>query len=182
MPGIPFAGFDMRESSHWIGHLVTRLLMGWLMLAAGVAGASAGASGGVSVDASSSAASAPDLAAALNAHQPFVAVLVDRADAKLAATEAYADWYGCYQQFVKQGRGDLPVHVLTPARARAHLPALRDNNGPATLFVNAEGQALVHQGLVLEPQVYVMGRAFAEGGRPPERMADYGLTAVRLRR
>ena len=51
----------------------------------------------------------------------------------------------------------------------------------ATLFVNTSGHALVHKGLVLEPQVYVLGTAFIETGALTPEAASYGLVEIEVR-
>ncbi len=120
-------------------------------------------------------------AADLRAGRPFVLVVIDQSDKALLASEAYGDWHGYYQQFASSGHGAVPVYTLSPKLARASVPALGAGAGNATAFVDASGRALVHDGLVLEPQVYVIGRAFAEKGEVAPRAEDYGLHLKALR-
>ncbi len=127
-----------------------------------------------------SAATAPagmqaDPAADLRAGRPFVVVVVDQGDQRLVGSEAYADWQSYHRRFVASARGTLPVYTLAPARARLLLPALGRQIRRATVFVDAQGRGLVHDGLVLEPVVYAIGRDFAQTGVIAPRARDAGL-------
>ncbi len=123
----------------------------------------------------SGAAVPTDAPADLQAGRPFVAVVVDQRDRRLVASEAYADWQAYHRRFVASVRGSLPVYTLAPARARQQLPALGKQVRNATVFVDALGRGLVHEGLVLEPLVYEIGRAFAHTGEIAPQARDAGL-------
>jgi hypothetical protein len=120
-------------------------------------------------------------AADLRAGRPFVAVLVDQKDPGLLASEAYADWHAYYERFVASGHGAVPVYTLTPASGHAQLPKLGTATGNATVFVDAQGRGLFHDGLVLEPEVYVIGRNFAERGEISPQAEAYGLRLKSLK-
>ena len=109
----------------------------------------------------------------------MVLVVIDTADRKLQASEAYGDWQTYLQTFVESNRGALPVHQVTPDRVRALLPQWPRNARNGTLFLNAQGQGLLHRGLVLEPQTYVIGKGFAQGGSMVPESANYGLEAFK---
>lgn len=129
----------------------------------------------------SGAAPSSSAASDLRAGRAFVAVLIDGTDKRLLASEAYADWHAYYTQFAEHGHGQTPVYTLSPERGRALFARLSRTTGNASLFVNACGQALLHDGLVLEPQVYDIGRAFAEGAAITPQAKAYGLTPLSLR-
>lgn len=155
---------ERRHPAAWLAVLAW-LLLTWLAVPARAEGG----------------AVAADLAAEVRAGRAFVAVLIDSDDRRLRASEAYADWQAYLQPFVREGRGALPVFTLKPRQARQQLKALSRRQGNGTLFVNAQGQALLHDGLVLEPQVYLIGRAFAEGGAATPEAASYGLKPLALK-
>jgi hypothetical protein len=112
----------------------------------------------------------------------FVAVLIDQSSPRLLASEAYGDWHSYYQQFSRRAQAQqLAVHTVEPAAGRAQLPALPRDTVNATLFVDASGRALLHRGLVLEPQVYVLGRAFIAGQALNDEMRAYGLLPLTLK-
>ena len=109
----------------------------------------------------------------------MVLVVVDTADRKLQASEAYGDWQTYLKTFVERNRGALPVHQVTPDRARALLPQWPRGARNGTLFLNARGQGLLHRGLVLEPQTYVIGKDYAQGGNMLPETPSYGLEAFK---
>lgn len=151
------------------GRLGAALLTFLLVLLAGVGQASA------------SGLTKPTPATELRAGRPFVLVVIDDADKALVASEAYGDWHAGYERFVASGHGALPVYTLAPRLARASLPALGASAANATVFVDAAGRGLMHEGLVLEPRVYVIGRAFAETGEVAPQAQDYGLRPTALK-
>ena len=153
-----------------IGRIGTALLTFLLVLLASVVQACA-----------SGAETTGSPAGDLRAGRPFVLVVIDQADKALQASEAYGDWHGYYERFVASGHGGVPVYTLSPERAQAVVPGLGASAGSATVFVDASGRGLVHDGLVLEPQVYVIGRAFAERGEVAAQARDYGLHLKTLR-
>ncbi|MDM0114744.1 hypothetical protein QTI66_21505 [Variovorax sp. J22R133] len=168
----------MRKATAFLLGLRALLLAGLVAALLPCAHASAGAgampaSSLVSSPVSSVAAGAsPE--ADLRAHRAFVLVVIDEADGKLKSSEAYGDWQSYLQSFAKR-RGDLPVHQVSPERARKLLPAWPRDLRNATLFANPQRRGLLHRGLVLEPQVYLLGKAFAEGGPVPADATRFGL-------
>ena len=141
-----------------------------LGFSAGLASASAGALTSPGVAASATDGPTVDMQAA----RAFVLVVVG-ADDHLKRSEAYGDWQSHLQSFIARRRGGLPVHQVTPARARMLLPTWPREVRNATLFAHPQGRGLLHRGLVLEPQVYLIGKAFAEGGLLAPEAASFGL-------
>ncbi len=155
----------------------------WLVLMTMMALAAAFASGTPQVMASAPSAAVAEagLQRDLKAGQAFVAVLIDQQNKTLLAAEAYADWHAYFTQFRDRIQGRFKVYTLSPARGRPLLRHLGKSVVNATLFVNASGHALLHQGLVLEPQVYVLGTAFIETGALTPDAASYGLVEIDLK-
>ena len=117
----------------------------------------------------------------LKAGRAFVAVLIEQKSKKLLASEAYADWQAYFAPFQQGAQGRFHVHTLPPARGRALLRHLGKRTGNATVFVNARGRALLHPGLVLEPQVYELGTAFIERGEVAPEAASYGMVEISVK-
>lgn len=111
----------------------------------------------------------------MRADRAFVLVVVDNADRKLKSSEAYGDWQSYLQSFIKRGRGELPVHEVTPEQVRKVLTKWPRGLRNGTLFATPKGHGLLHRGLVLEPQIYLIGKAWAEGGSAAPEAASYGL-------
>ena len=135
----------------------------------------------VMASAPSAAVAEADMQRDLKAGHAFVAVLIDQKNKTLLASEAYADWHAYFTQFRDRIQGRYKVHTLSPARGRTLLRHLGKTLVNATLFVNTSGHALVHKGLVLEPQVYVLGTAFIETGALTPEAASYGLVEIEVR-
>lgn len=151
-----------------------------LLLCLGSACAPLAPAGGAAAQAPPAAATG--IAADLHRGRAFVAVLVDQTNQRLLASEAYGDWHSYYQQFSRRALGQqLTVHTVSPDEGRAQLPALPRDTVNATVFVDAAGRALLHRGLVLEPQVYELGRAFLAGTPPNHEMRSYGLLPLTLK-
>ena len=155
----------------------------WLVLMTLMALAAAFASGTpqATVSAPSAGVAEAGVQRNLRAGQAFVAVLIDQQNKTLLASEAYADWHAYFTQFRDRIQGRYKVHTLSPARGRTLLRHLGKTLVNATLFVNTSGHALVHKGLVLEPQVYVLGTAFIETGALTPEAASYGLVEIDVR-
>lgn len=145
------------------------LMLAWMLACMPGLVAASGASG------ASGDATPADAAADLRAGRAFVAVVIDQRDPRLLASEAYADWHAYFRRFAASGRGALPVYKLSPKRALLQLPALGKRVRNATVFVDVRGRGLLHEGLVLEPQVYAIGRAFAETGEVAAEARNAGL-------
>ncbi len=152
----------------------------WLAcgLALAFAGAPAAAAPGAGLAADVSAPVAADPPLQLPTAQPFVLVVADNS-ARLKRSEAYGDWQAYLTSFIERRRGDLPVHQVGPEKARMLLPNWPRGLRNGTLFVNAQGKGLLHRGLVLEPKVYEIGKAFAERGPTAPEAARYGLAPFR---
>lgn len=135
----------------------------------------------VMASAPSAAVAEADMQRDLKAGHAFVAVLIDQKNKTLLASEAYADWHAYFTQFRDRIQGRYKVHTLSPARGKTLLRHLGKTLVNATLFVNTSGHALVHKGLVLEPQVYVLGTAFIETGALTPEAASYGLVEIEVR-
>jgi len=131
-----------------------------------------GLAAGLAPAAAATTACGPE--ADLRAARPFVLVVAAGGDG-LKRSEAYGDWQSYLQSFIEQRRGDLAVHQVTAARARKLLRNWPSGLQNATLFANPQGKGLLHRGLVLEPEVYRIGKAFAEGGPPAPEAASFGL-------
>lgn len=116
----------------------------------------------------------------LRAARPFVLVVAASGDG-LKRSEAYGDWQWYLQSFIERRRGGLAVHQVTAARARKLLKNWPDGLQHATLFANRRGKGLLHRGLVLEPEVYRIGKAFAEDGAPAPEAASFGLEPFELK-
>lgn len=155
----------------------------WLVLVTMMALAAAFASVTplVMASAPSAAVAEADMQRDLKAGHAFVAVLIDQKNKTLLASEAYADWHAYFTQFRDRIQGRFKVHTLSPARGRTLLRHLGKTLVNATLFVNTSGHALVHKGLVLEPQVYVLGTAFIETGALTPEATSYGLVEIDVR-
>lgn len=135
----------------------------------------------VMASAPSAAGAEADMQRDLKAGHAFVAVLIDQKNKTLLASEAYADWHAYFTQFRDRIQGRFKVHTLSPARGITLLRHLGKTLVNTTLFVNTSGHALVHKGLVLEPQVYVLGTAFIETGAVTPEAATYGLVEIDVR-
>lgn len=111
----------------------------------------------------------------LRSGRPFVLVVSDGRDRRLQRSEAYGDWQAYLQSFVERRRGDLTVHHASPEQAQRLLAKWPPDLRNATLFAHPNGTGLLHRGLVLEPEVYTIGKTFAEEGVSSGRAADHGL-------
>jgi uncharacterized protein (DUF1501 family) len=116
----------------------------------------------------------------LRAARPFVLVVAAGGEG-LKRSEAYGDWQWYLQSFIERRRGGLAVHQVTAARARKLLKNWPAGLQNATLFANPRGKGLLHRGLVLEPEVYQIGKAFAEDGPPAPEAASFGLEPFELK-
>jgi hypothetical protein len=125
-------------------------------------------------------ASAPCGAEAdMQAAHAFVLVVIDKGD-RIKRSEAYGDWKSYLQSFIERRRGELPVHQVTPEQARLLLANWPRGLRSATLFANPQGKGLLHRGLVLEPKVYQIGKAFAERDAMTPEAASFGLEPFNL--
>jgi hypothetical protein len=157
-------------------------LLPWT-LAACAAASSPGVDQGSQPQTIASAVTTPE--ADLLARRAFVLVVIDGADRRLKGSEAYGDWQAYLQSFVARRRGELPVHQVSPEQARKLLPSWPSGLRNATLFVSVpspQPRGLLHRGLVLEPQVYLIGKSFAEGGEESKQAASFGLEPFDLKR
>jgi hypothetical protein len=99
------------------------------------------------------------------------------------ADEAYGDWANYLNNF--SSRADPAVRIVktTAAEYRRIIaaPALKDEF--ATLFIRDPAHTLQYDGMILEPQIYLLGQNYAlrRGDFTPR--TGYGLrqTAVQLR-
>jgi hypothetical protein len=130
------------------------------------------------------AAAAPhQLVAALRTGKPVVLVIANPAPAK-PTDEAYGDWTGALNDFA--AHADPSVRIIRVTARAYHLaiatPWISGQFG--TLFVRDLNHALLHRGMILEPQVYRLGQDFILQQTEQPSAKTYGLspTTVRLRR
>ena len=136
------------------------------------------ASGGAAL---AQAQAAKTFESALALGQTFVAVVVDDHNPALTGSEAYADWKAYFLDFEAKCAGRLAIHKMSPARAKRVQALDLAGERNATLFVRGDGHALIHRGLVLEPQIYDDGLEFLRSGRPSPEAAAYGLIEMDLK-
>ena len=130
------------------------------------------------------AAAAPhQLVAALRTGKPIILVIANPAPAK-PTDEAYGDWADALNDFA--AHVDPSVRIISVTARAYHLaiatPRISGQFG--TLFVRDLNHALLHRGMIVEPQVYRLGQDFILQQTEQPSAKTYGLTSttVRLRR
>lgn len=94
-------------------------------------------------------------------------------------SEAYGDWANYLNEFVGSKPPGLLIVRMSPARWRSVANAPRLKDVYATVFLRRGGRALIHQGKVLEVQVYHAGADWMRGRRVADLPA-MGLTESRV--
>lgn len=183
-PATSSSALSFRATLHRLLHLCGLVagLLPWT-LAACAAASRPGVDQASQTQTVASAVTTPE--ADLLARRAFVLVVIDGSDRRLTGSEAYGDWQAYLQSFVARRRGELPVHQVSPEQARKLLPSWPSSLHNATLFVSVpspQPKGLLHRGLVLEPQVYLIGKAFAEGGAESKQATSFGLEPFDLKR
>lgn len=118
-----------------------------------------------------------DLAAVLRDDKPFLLIVAPVGGGKAVGSDAYADWVAYRDEFLHAGANELRVVTLSPLQYRASIsqPDLADDF--TTLFIRRGREALVHNGMVLEPRIYILGSEFLSSGTLPPDAAAYDLQA-----
>jgi hypothetical protein len=130
------------------------------------------------------AAAAPhQLVAALRTGKPIVLVIASPAPAK-PTDEAYGDWADALNDFAAHADPSVRIIKVTPRAYHLAITAPRISGQFGTLFIRDLNHALLHRGMILEPQVYSLGQDFILQQTEQPSAKTYGLTSttVRLRR
>ena len=130
------------------------------------------------------AAAAPhQLVAALRTGKPIILVIASPAPASPTA-EAYGAWADVLNGFAAHADPAVRIIKVTPRAYHLAITAPRISGQFGTLFVRDLNHALLHRGMIVEPQVYRLGQDFILQQTEPSPAKTYGLslTAVRLRR
>jgi hypothetical protein len=94
------------------------------------------------------------------------------------SSEAYADWIAYRDNFIEHE--STGVVKLTLADYNAQVAEPRLANPFAALFIR-DSFALLHDGMVLEPQIYSLGAKYLRQGLVDPNASEYGLHLVRFR-
>jgi hypothetical protein len=121
------------------------------------------------------------LKAAIAAGHPSVLIVGPMHGGTVAKSEAYADYSAYRDDFVRAHEPGLCLFSLDAASYRTRIAAPALKNAFATLFVRDAAHVLYTEGMILEPQIYVIGARFLKQGATEG--GDYGLreTALGLR-
>jgi hypothetical protein len=139
--------------------------------------------GGRAQAADIAAATPHQLVAALRTGMPVILVIASPAPAR-PTDEAYGDWADALNDFA--AHADPSVRIIRVTARAYHLaiatPWISGQFG--TLFIRDLNHALLHRGMIVEPQVYRLGQDFILQQTEPSSAKTYGLspTTIRLRR
>jgi hypothetical protein len=130
------------------------------------------------------AAAAPhQLVAALRTGKPIILVIASPTPAR-PTDEAYGDWADVLNDFAAHADPGVRIIKVTPRAYHLAITAPRISGQFGTLFVRDLNHALLHRGMIVEPQVYRLGQDFILQQTEPSSAKTYGLspTTIRLRR
>jgi hypothetical protein len=106
-------------------------------------------------------------------------VLVVRPSGKAEASEAYGDWAEYLNAFAAREKS-VEIVKLSGRRYSQLVTSPQLSKPYNTLFLRDAGHALLYRGMILEPDIYVKGRAYMAGEPGPEPAQRTGLEEVRL--
>lgn len=135
----------------------------------------------VSPQASSADGPGSGLAAALNSKKPFVLVVSPaKPDAATLESEAYGDWASGLAAFQTRAPQGITVVTATAEEYAREIGSPAVTDGIATLFVNGQGRALIHQGWLLDPFLYDCGANFLRKLPTCAEALAYGMPEVAI--
>jgi hypothetical protein len=108
----------------------------------------------------------------LQAGKPAVIAVIDRLPRPDKASETYADWAAYLNEFAAANPDLVVVAVEARDYDRVFQPAAPLQQGYATIFARAPGQAVAYSGTVLESFVYQAGLDYL---RSPDARSDERL-------
>ena len=121
---------------------------------------------------------------AWRAHAPAaedgLTVLIFGRDEAGETDEADADWAAYLEDF-REDRPEASIRFAPPETCRALTAADACNAPYTTLFLNAEGEALLYEGRIVEPQVYGHAAAALLGGEMTPELRAFAAPAVEVR-
>jgi hypothetical protein len=113
--------------------------------------------------------------------KPAVLIVSHAATNKDLASEAYADWAACLNEFVAEQRETFRFVRITPKDLKAIFGGRAPVTQPfATVFIRNASGAIYYDGMIHEPAVYRAAAEFLSGTDDP-RAAALGLKPFPLR-
>jgi hypothetical protein len=99
------------------------------------------------------------------------------------ADEAYSDWAEYLNNFSSRAAPVIRIINTTAAEYRNIVAAPLLKTEFATLFIRDRDHVLQYDGMILEPQIYLLGQSYLLGHNDFTPQAGYGLrqTAIQLR-
>jgi hypothetical protein len=106
-------------------------------------------------------------------------VLVVQPSGKADTSEAYGDWAEYLNAFAAREKS-VKIVKLTGRRYSELVTAPQLDKPYNTLFLRDVGHALLYRGMILEPDIYVKGKAYMVGKQSLEPAQRTGLEEVKL--
>jgi hypothetical protein len=118
-----------------------------------------------------------EIQVALKSGRPLV--LVVQPSGRSDDSEAYGDWAEYLNAFAAREKS-VKIVKLSGRRYSELVAAPQLNKRYNTLFLRDAGHALLYRGMILEPDIYVKGKAYMAGKLGPEPAPGTGLEEVKL--
>jgi hypothetical protein len=118
-----------------------------------------------------------EIVAALKTGRSMVVVVQPRA--RDESREAYADWAEYLNDFAAQDKS-VRIIKLTPWRYSELVTAPKLSRPYNTLFLRDAGHALLYRGMILEPEIYRIGKAYMTAKPADQSVHREGLEEVKL--